>query len=50
MVSFWHVFFVDLLWYVWCQEIHNVLNRLAEEKFMGVMSGDAGGGCPFHSQ
>jgi hypothetical protein len=44
MVSFWHVFFVDLLWYVWCQEIRSVLNKLAEEKLMGVMSGDAGGG------
>jgi hypothetical protein len=45
MVSFWHVFFVDIFWYIWHQNIHSALNKLAEEKFMGVMSGDAGEGC-----
>jgi hypothetical protein len=50
MVSFWHVFFVDLFWYVWHQDTHSVLKKLAEEKFMVVISGDAGGGCPFHGQ
>ena len=49
MVSFWRVFFVDWL-YVWRREMCSVLNKLAEEKFIGVMSGGAGGGCPFHSQ
>lgn len=44
------VFFVDIFWYIWHQDLHSTLNKLAEEKVMGVMSGDAGGGCPFHSQ
>jgi len=50
MVSFWHVFFVDLFWYVWHRDIRSVLNKLAEEEFMVIMSGDVVGGCPFHSQ
>jgi len=37
-------FFVDIFWYIWHQDLHSTLNKLAEEKVMGVMSGDAGGG------
>jgi hypothetical protein len=43
-------FLVDLFWYVGRQDMNSVLNKVAEEKFMGVMSGDVGEGCPYHSQ
>ena len=50
MVSFWRMFFVDILWCVWCHDINVFLDKLVDEKFVGVMFGDAGGGSPCHSQ
>jgi hypothetical protein len=44
------VCFVDLFWYVAHQDMNSGLNKHAEEKFMGEMSGDVGEGCPYHSQ